>query len=150
MIGDGGEKELSEMWDVVRAVGVQERFSHYRSLDAAGVVSAMQSSSVFLLPSRIDTGPTALKEALCMGLWPVCYDNSGPGEYLRLFRFGSLARDGDCLDLTNKLAAAFHSRPWADRELRMQLAQLTRERFSKEAIWKQLIGMYEEIISPPN
>jgi glycosyltransferase involved in cell wall biosynthesis len=53
-------------------------------------LQAMQESAMFLLPSHMDTGPTALKEALAMGLWPVCYDNSGPAELIRRFQFGSL------------------------------------------------------------
>ena len=107
----------------------------------------MQKSSIFLLPTRIDTGPTALNESLAMGLWPICYDNSGPGEYIRKSGFGSLARDRDPTDLTATLRTAIERRPWADLGVRRALLSSTRTAFSREEIWPQLQKLYSEIVA---
>jgi glycosyltransferase involved in cell wall biosynthesis len=105
----------------------------------------MQQSAIFLLPTLIDTGPTALKEALAMGLWPVCYDNSGPAEYVRMAQFGTLARDRDRGDLTKRLKGTLEEKPWLDLKRRAVLREFTRRRFSREVIWTELIRLYKDV-----
>jgi len=145
VIGSGGEREESAMFQLVDELGIGKRFWHGRGLSAPEIAGVMKECSIFLLPTRIDTGPTALKEALVMGLWPVCYENSGPAEYVRLFRFGTLSEDGNLNDLSEKLCATIRTRPWDDSSRRMQLREFTRKRFSRMEIWDQLIELYEEI-----
>src|SRR5207253_8166013 len=122
----------------VRRRGIAARFRHSPILDIQHLIKAMQKGSVFLLPTRIDTGPTALKEALTMGLWPVCYDNSGPGEYIRKYAFGSLARDQDMNSLCRELKHCLTDMPWKDLDKRNVLARRTRDDFSRELAWEQL------------
>jgi glycosyltransferase involved in cell wall biosynthesis len=147
VIGSGGEREESAMFQLVDELGIGKRFWHGSGLSAPEIAGVMKDCSIFLLPTRIDTGPTALKEALVMGLWPVCYENSGPAEYVRLCRFGTLAEDGNFNDLREKLYSAVRTRPWEDSSTRMQLKEFTRKRFSQVEIWNQLIELYEEISS---
>jgi glycosyltransferase involved in cell wall biosynthesis len=147
VIGSGDARAEAEMLALADALRIRERFRHDRALGPAEIVAAMQSSVVFLLPTRIDTGPTALKEALALGLWPVCYDNTGPAEYARHFNFGSLARDLDLADLTAQLQGAIRTRPWLDAEKRSALRSATMMRFSRERIWNDLAKLYGEIAS---
>jgi glycosyltransferase involved in cell wall biosynthesis len=149
VIGSGTPEAEAEMLQLVHQVGIQARFQHDRVLPSPEIVKVMQASSVFLLPTRIDTGPTALKEALALGLWPVCYDNTGPGEYVRKFEFGSLARDLDLADLTATLRSAIETQPWANPQLREKLRAETRAAFSRERIWKELAELYQEICGQP-
>ena len=146
IIGSGTMEAELGMLRLAEHLKLGTRFRHDRELPSAEVVRAMQASAVFLLPTRIDTGPTALKEALTLGLWPVCYDNTGPGEYVRKFHFGSLARDLDLADLSVALKTAVATRPWAALHLRQQLRDATREAFSPQKIWAQLLSFYGEII----
>lgn len=147
VIGSGTPENEMAMARLAGEVGMGARLVHDRSLSTPEIVAAMRRSSIFLLPSRIDTGPTALKESLAMGLWPVCYDNSGPGEYIRKFRFGSLARDLDPIDLTATLRTAIEERPWADLAVRNELLAASRKIFSREEIWPQLQGLYSDIVA---
>lgn len=147
VIGKGAAENESKMLRLVRDTRTSIRFHHSRDLDTPGLVKAMQQSSIFLLPTRVDTGPTALKEALTMGLWPVCYDNSGPGEYVRKYRFGSLATDRDIDSLCTKLKASLTDLPWKDVNRREILARQARHDFSHEQAWKQLIEFYELVTS---
>ena len=100
---------------------------------------------MLLLPTKIDTGPTALKEALALGLWPVAYDNTGPGEYVRQFQFGTLARDLDATDFAEKLRAVVDERPWRDPARRKALREATQAAFSPQRIWGELRQLYAQI-----
>jgi glycosyltransferase involved in cell wall biosynthesis len=149
VVGAGTPENESRMNSLVQITGLANRFRHSRMLDIPNLIKAMQESSVFLLPTRIDTGPTALKEALAMGLWPVCYDNSGPGEYVRKYAFGSLARDQEMNSLCQELKGCFTDTPWKDVDKRIAVAHRTREDFSREKAWKQLIEFYRTVAPPP-
>ena len=146
VIGRGSPDSETKLAGLVARLGMVSRVLHDRSLSTPEIVLAMQRSAVFLLPTRIDTGPTALKESLAMGLWPVCYDNSGPGEYIRKFGFGSLTRDLDLDDLTVTLRTAIETAPWKNRSLRDGLQSASRTAFSPAVIWPQLKSLYQEIV----
>jgi glycosyltransferase involved in cell wall biosynthesis len=146
VIGRGTLENEDRMHKIVGDVELGARFRHLGSVDSAHMVEAMQDSSVFLLPSRVDTGPTALKEALTLGLWPVCYDNSGPGEYIRKYEFGSLARNYDLDSLATELAHCLVDAPWQNIKKRVTLARKTREDFSHGCAWNQLNKLYQKII----
>ena len=145
VVGKGTSKNENRMQKLVKDTGMNERFHHSRDLDAPHLVESMKESSVFILPTRVDTGPTALKEALTMGLWPVCYDNSGPGEYVRKYRFGSLARNDDVESLCRELKTALSEMPWRDAGHRKSLEHQTRYDFSREQAWKKLTQFYEMV-----
>ena len=145
VVGKGTSENESKMYKLVRDTRTNARFHHSRDLDTPSLVKAMRESSVFLLPTRVDTGPTALKEALTMGLWPVCYANSGPGEYIRKYSFGSLATDRDEASLSNELKRCLSEMPWKNAEKRKSLEHQTRYDFSREQAWKQLTQVYEMV-----
>jgi glycosyltransferase involved in cell wall biosynthesis len=119
--------------------------THYPQLSTEEIVSLMPDCSVFLLPTRIDTGPTALKEALAMGLWPVCYDNSGPAHYIRRFRYGNLATDLNRAALIEALKGTLAAQEWKRAENRAKMESLIRPLFDKVNIWRELIKLYAEI-----
>ena len=145
IVGSGDLGAETRMLGLADELGIRGRIRHDHNLSSREIAAAMQNSSVFLLPTRIDTGPTALKEALALGLWPVCYDNSGPGEYVRQFSYGTLGRDLDLKDLTAKLREAIRSCPWLDPSRRATLRNSTRIAFSRERIWGELSQLYREI-----
>lgn len=145
IIGNGPAQNVAALHRRIAAPDLAGRCQHSPQLDGAAIVSALRQASIFLLPTRIDTGPTALKEALAMGLWPVCYDNSGPGHYLRKFKFGTLAEDLNPASLTNGLREAMATRPWMQPLLRAKIATEIRPHFSREPIWQNLIAVYRQI-----
>ena len=58
VIGRGPAQDEDRMARLVRDRGIGNRFRHSPMLGVAGLVQAMQDSSVFVLPTRVDTGPT--------------------------------------------------------------------------------------------
>jgi glycosyltransferase involved in cell wall biosynthesis len=145
IVGNGLEDQVAKLRRLVSEKGLAARVVHYPQLSTPEIVALMQNSSVFLLPTRIDTGPTALKEALAMGLWPVCYDNSGPAHYVRRFRYGNLAEDLNCVALTETLKAALAARDWKKLEQRTKIENLIRPLFDRANIWRELGKFYGEI-----
>jgi glycosyltransferase involved in cell wall biosynthesis len=146
-VGQGTPEEEAAMHALAVTLKIDSRFRHSRTLAATDLVRAMQESSIFLLPTHVDTGPTVLKESLAMGLWPVCYDNSGPGEYVRKYRFGSLAKDRDLNSLCTELGAAIVKAPWMEAGRRVALERHTRSDFSRDNAWNRLTELYQDILS---
>jgi len=142
IVGNGRADIMARLRQRIAQCGSPARITHHPQLDTAALVALMQASSVFLLPTRIDTGPTALKEALAMGLWPVCYDNSGPAHYLRRFQFGALAEDLNLVALTETLRRALAAQEWKQAMHRAKIASAIRPHFSREPIWQQLARLY--------
>jgi glycosyltransferase involved in cell wall biosynthesis len=142
LAGKASPAEEAAMLDTAATLGLKDRFHWHQAVDPGRLVELMQRASVFLLPTTIDTGPTALKEALTLGLWPVCYDNSGPGEYLREFQFGTLAKDGDLRDLRSVLHRDLRARAWLSPALRQRIRGMAINRFAPTTIWHQLIELY--------
>jgi glycosyltransferase involved in cell wall biosynthesis len=146
VVGSGSPRDEEHLHSLAFQLSIQNRFHHDRHLDLADVITAMQSSSIFLLPTYIEGGCVALKEALTMGLWPVCYDNSGPGVYIRKFKYGSLAKNQNLTDLCNVLGQCISEMPWLDRSRRLHCIEKSRESFHPGFIWQQLRELYSEII----
>jgi glycosyltransferase involved in cell wall biosynthesis len=143
--GDGDPIFVNKLKKISEKLNLSHRISFLGKINTLALTNEMMSASVFLLPTKTDTGPTSLKEAICMGLWPVCYDNSGPGEYIRKFKWGSLADNLNQQDLTRKLKAAIHEKPWLNNELRKSVVFQSRSFFSSQTCWDELIAIYKKI-----
>jgi len=150
VIGDGLPENVSRLRRLISQEGLNGRVTHHPQLNVSEVMVAMRSSSVFLLPTRIDTGPTALKEALAMGLWPVCYDNSGPAHYIRRFQYGTLAEDLNRNALTGALRRTLAAREWKLAGSRAKIEGLIRPLFDKVSIWEELTKLYAGIAGRAN
>jgi glycosyltransferase involved in cell wall biosynthesis len=147
IIGTSWERNLAELKRRLAAPALAGRVVHQPKANADSIVSALQASSIFLLPTWVDTGPTTLKEAMSLGLWPVCFDNTGPGHYIRKFKFGTLARDKDRADLTSKLREVIETKPWKSPEHRAKIENFIRPHFRRERIWEDLQKLYGRIIA---
>jgi glycosyltransferase involved in cell wall biosynthesis len=145
IIGTGSPQMQQQIEHTLTETGISGRVRLHGHLTATEVARVMRSGSIYLLPTKIDTGPTSLKEALCQGLWPICYDNSGPGEYIRRFDYGTLAADRDVVDLSQKLRDAMRAAPWQDLRRRDQLVTAAREFFSRARAWSALANVYDRI-----
>lgn len=149
MIGDGKADAVAKLTDKVAHLGLRNRFHHIAAADTPSIIQQMQSSSIYLLPSYIDTGPTSLKEALAMNLWPVCYNNTGPAELLTRFHVGSLSPTGDLSALASALRHATSDVPgMASNSL--SRVQEPRHAFSRNTIWLQLLQAYATIVDSPS
>jgi len=145
MIGTGAPKAEAHLHTLSNELGIRDRFTHHRRLALPELISAMQRSSIFILPTYIEGGCIALKEALSLGLWPVCYDNSGPGIYIRKFNFGSLVKDRDICGLAEVLGTCAKEKPWLDQLRRNSVIDNVRQSLSRETIWENLMQLYARV-----
>lgn len=145
LIGDGLAADRERLQAEISARNLQDRVRHIPCADADEVVRHMQESSIFLLPTYMDTGPTSLKEALAMGLWPVCYDNSGPQCFIRLYGVGTLTKTGSVKQLATELHRVIDECPWHDFDL-PAVIQKVRADFSKDIIWRDLRSVYQTVL----
>ncbi len=138
-LGKGGDQAAMEAL-IKEHGGGGVRFVGSVALDE--MIRLMKDAPIFLLPSRMDTGPTALKEALALGLWPVCYDNTGPQELIRRYRWGSLVPTGDTAGLAQAIRDATATRPWQDATARGACAARVKQDLVPSGVWRQLIAAY--------
>ncbi len=143
-VGCGAAKYEQEIKQLAQELKVENRVRMCGVLSSGEIVSLFQESPVFLLPSYMDTGPTALKEALAMGLWPVCYDNSGPRELIGSYHWGSLSETGNIPSLAENLRKTLTDRPWEQSARRRGCVEGIRHDLSRQTIWKQLLDCYTE------
>lgn len=143
--GDGDPVFVNKLKKLCEKLNISHRIFFLGNIDSIALIKEMMSASVFLLPTKMDTGPTSLKEALCMGLWPVCYDNSGPAEYINKFKWGSLAHNLSQRDLASKLRAAIHQKPWLNNRQLNRVVLQARAFFSPQSAWDELIPIYKKI-----
>lgn len=147
IVGSGTAVTAARFQEEVRRLGLGDRILHEQGLDEVRMIEVMREAPVLLLPTRIDSGPTALKEALALGLWPVCFDNSGPGEFIRLAGAGTLVPDGDTPALGAALQSVLAQKPWLDLERRARQMARARELFSRAAAWNGLRALYDRVLA---
>ena len=68
------------------------------------VIERLAQGWCFVLPTRADTGPMAVKEARVVGLPVICTPCSGARDYIRHEKNGFLVKPGDVKNLTHYLA----------------------------------------------
>ena len=142
MIGDGPLKGKLESSVVEN--GLLGRVRLLGAINVGDVVSEFADAQFFLLPSYGDTGPTALKEALSCGLYPICYDNSGPRDLIAHYSCGSLCRTGDIECLANELNKCIINMKECLNE-GLAVANRVRSELSLEAVWNELRTIYKKV-----
>lgn len=140
MVGSGDQEGAIKNY--ITEHHLEERIILKSGLSATDLVREMLASQFFLLPTYGDTGPTALKEALAQGLYPICYYNSGPYELINRY-LGTLVPTTDI----EGLASALKSCVARQTELvhrSEEVSKRVRVDHSPTQIWKELLSLYKE------
>lgn len=141
-VGGGVPEYESEVRSLIKSLGMEERIELLGKLEVTEIIELFRRTPVFLLPTYMDTGPNALKEALAMGLWPVCYDNSGPKEFVGRTRYGSLSPTGSIDALTASLKQTLVGKPWETPGRADQCIRQIRHELNPGTVWKELLKCY--------
>lgn len=141
MIGEGvAETEIREL---ILKEGLVGRVELLGGCTAEVVAENMRRAQFFALPSYADTGPNALKEALACGMFPICYDNSGPHEYLTRY-CGYLVPTGDVDAYASSMNRAVSSLSECMKKGKNAAEQI-RVDLSRIYVWEKLRDLYEEL-----
>jgi len=135
----------SEALRYVQSQGLADRVKFHKGLSAAEIITVMAGCDFMLLPSYGDTGPTAIKEALSQGLYPICYDNTGPKEHVERYGFGRLVATGEWEALSEAMDKACEDRK-AIFTRGIKVAEKVRRDHSPENIWPQILTAYQEVL----
>lgn len=111
-------------------------------VSARDIVHLMREFQFYILPSYCDTGPTSLKEAMSQGLYPICYDNSGPKELLGQYGSGSVVPTGDVCALARSISNAVANMSEC-LERSMVVAEAVRNDLNPKRIWQILTSLYQ-------
>lgn len=140
MIGDGDAQ--TAVAELVNRLNLSNRVEMRRKCSAEEIRSAMMGASVFVLPSYGDTGPTVLKEALSQGLYPICYDNTGPHELVSKY-CGRLVPTGDVDAFARAIEDVLVKLPQCQEEGE-RASMLIRADVSANQVWEKLKVIYQE------
>ena len=140
----GGGDQGYELKRFVDENGLGDRVRFVGGLSANELIGLIGKSDFFILPSYGDTGPTALKEALSQGLYPICYDNTGPKELIARYGFGCVCETGKWEKLTEAMDAACARREELSRKGE-EVSRLIRYDLSPQVIWPKRLEIYREV-----
>lgn len=142
MVGSG---ELDDAVDIFISKSGEGRIVHHKQCSTEEILDFMDRAHFFILPSYGDTGPTALKEALSQGLFPICYDNTGPRSLVNEYVYGELCETGS----ESGLQQAMDKAVLCTAELKSKsssVVERVRRDLSRETAWKGLAMLYEEVV----
>lgn len=140
MIGEGEAKSRIET--MILQQGLKDRIVLEGTLPADKIVDEFKDAQFFILPSYGDTGPTALKEALSCGLYPICYDNSGPQDLISHYECGSLVKTADVDGLVVAMDKCINKvEDCVQKGIRA--ARMVRGELSRSTVWERLLSIYK-------
>jgi len=140
--GMGDQTDYRQM---MQSLGVDASRCHLNG-PVEDVVTAYQNGSIFVLSSRFEGFGMVLVEAMACGLPVVSFDcPAGPDEIITDGYDGLLVPSGDVHALAEKLMTLI-----ADESLRKRLAQqarLTARRYEMDALAKQWISLFDQLMT---
>lgn len=143
VIGEGPLRQQLEF--EIEENGLVGKVELLGTLSVEKILEVFKDSQLFLLPSYGDTGPTALKEALASGLYPICYDNSGPRDLISHYCCGSLCATGNVRQLAATLRMCIVDVGCCRRRA-IPVAEKVRDELSRQSVWNELVEVYRNVI----
>jgi L-malate glycosyltransferase len=142
--GDVLEPEYAaELHALVRELGIEERFEF-----AGGVkdlLGFLGEADVFVLPSRSEGFSNAIIEAMAAGLPVVATDVGGNAEAVVEGVTGRIVRPESVEELASAMRGVL-AEPERAREMGRAGRQRVLERFTTEAMMRQLVAAYQKVL----
>ena len=140
-IGGGGQgKKKAVEW--VKEYGIQDSVMFAGQLSREQVAEQMQQCDCFVLPSRYETFGVVYIEAMACGKPVIAVRNGGPDDFVKDFN-GILVEAENVNSLVDAMMDIAGNR---ERYNPHQIVNFVREKFSEQAIARQLEGLYDQIL----
>jgi glycosyltransferase involved in cell wall biosynthesis len=131
---------------LIRNFHLQNHIEFCGKLNAEEIVSILQKTHVFAMPSFMENSSNALGEAQVMGVPSVVTECGGTGTLIKNNYNGLFFRTGDGFDLAQKIKEVF-----LNRERALQLSQGAKERgrafHDQHTIAAQYPTIYQQILA---
>jgi glycosyltransferase involved in cell wall biosynthesis len=141
IVGGGPlERELDRRID---SLGLTDRVRMVGAVTGERLHAELVSSDLFVMPSRKEGFGVSLVEGLATGLPAVATRSGGP-ESIVGPEDGVLVNPNDTESLASGIASALRQLDLYDHEA---IANRARERYSREAVGKQLVALYRRVVT---
>ncbi len=140
IVGDGPEKE--KLHNIIEENNLTDNVKMVGRKDRNYIVQLLQNSDVYIMSSTSETFGVAAGEALACGVPVISTDCGGPRDFMNEFN-GILIPVND-VDAMEK--AILHMVEHYKEYDRKRIAQDCHERFSSEAIAKQLTQLFQQVV----
>ena len=144
LVGDGEERATYE--ELASSIGIQGSVKFHGSQSKKTIAEMMRSSDVYALASIWENSPYVIGEALCCGLPIVATYVGGVPELIPDYT-GKLVPPKNPPVLAKTLLYILDNISQYDRS---QISEKARERFSYQAIGRQLDKIYRRVVEEKN
>jgi glycosyltransferase involved in cell wall biosynthesis len=127
------------------------RIRFFPQLDSAGVMAELARATMMILPTRADTGPTALKEAVIAGVPVVAANIGGVPDYVVHDRNGVLCAPNDQNALEQTIREACRHPLFGSGAVDPETLALKRTQLDPARAAARLLAIYDQIVgTKPN
>lgn len=122
-----------------------KRISFFPQLDSAGVMAELARDTMMILPTRADTGPTAIKEAVIAGVPVVSAQIGGVPDYVVHGKNGLLFPCGDESALVASIREACRHPLFGSGAVDQETLAQKRAHLSPARAADQLVAIYQQL-----
>jgi len=140
LVGDGELNSTIQQFIVEH--NLDKQICIMPNLSAEQISIEFLQSQFFLLPSYGDTGPTALKESLASGLYPICYNNSGPADLIRHYGCGKVCETGNVIALAHVMRYCVDNKEKCVQD-GLRASRFVRKELAPASVWDKLLEVYD-------
>lgn len=142
LIGGGGHA-VQKAIEWCQKYEISESVEFIGNLSREEVAQRMQQCDCFVLPSRYETFGVVYIEAMACGKPVIAVKNGGPDDFVKEFN-GILIRPEDEEELKQAMLTITENKSQFDAD---RIAQYVKQKFSREAIAKELQAIYQNVLS---
>jgi glycosyltransferase involved in cell wall biosynthesis len=124
------------------------KFVQFRpAVTPAAIAEEMALATIFVLPTRADTSPNAVKEAAVAGVPVVASDVGGVPDYIASGRNGLLFRSGDLAGLVGVLREAVRHPLFGAGDVEPAILSGVRDYLSPATMARKFLAVYDEVLA---
>jgi glycosyltransferase involved in cell wall biosynthesis len=140
------EAGLEERWNALSQGALAGRLTLKSGLTAPQVADELALATMMVFPTRADTSPNAVKEAVVAGLPVVGTKVGGIPDYVTHGENGILVDYGDVDALVTGIEAAFADARFSKGEVCPQRLELSRQWLSPKLMHDKFLAAYRKIV----
>ena len=140
IIGDGNLRKMLQQ--MTKQLGIEDKVTFTGRISRKQVISTLQESKVFVLPSDFETFGVVYIEAMACGL-PVIGTKNGGAQEIITENCGKLIERDDLNELSEAMENIYNNYNSYDRK---NISEYCRTHFGEKQIYNKLLDVYKELM----
>lgn len=140
IIGDGNLRKMLQ--EMTKQLGIEGKVTFTGRVSRKQVISILQESKAFVLPSDFETFGVVYIEAMACGL-PVIGTKNGGAQEIITENCGKLIERDDLNELSEAMENVYNNYNSYDRK---KISEYCRTHFGEEQIYNKLLNVYKELM----